>query len=100
MITWSLTTLSAGGPATIAGQALDEHAARRSVIAAAHTTVDRADAQSRPRYLLHVAGQLVALIDTGNDIVGQPDHAEAKRLIELIPTTTAHTSPSTAGAHR
>ncbi len=61
---------------------------------------DRADAQSRPRYLLHVGGQLVALIDTGNDIVGQPDHAEAKRLIELIPTSDAHTSPSAAVAHR
>lgn len=100
MITWSLTTLSAGGPTTIAGQARDEHAARRNVAAAAHTTAGRADAHSRPRYLLHVGGELIALIDTGNDIAGQPDHAEAKRLIELIPTSTAHTSPSAAVAHR
>lgn len=100
MITWSLTTLSDTGPATIAGQAPDKHAARHNVIAAAWAAADRADTQSRPRYLLHVADQLVALIDTGTDVVGQPDHAEVKRLIELIPTTTAHTSPSPAAAHR
>lgn len=40
-----------------------------------------------PRYELRAGGELVALIETGTDETGFPDHAEAAALIQRIELT-------------
>jgi hypothetical protein len=55
-------------------------------ILAAQSAVAQAGPETRPRYLLHVDGNLVALIDTGLTNEGKPDHAAAADFLNRLYT--------------
>ena len=46
--------------------------------------IERAAEASRPRYTLHIDGQLTAIVQTGDDDLGLPDHAGAAQLVERL----------------
>jgi hypothetical protein len=89
MITWALTTISADNVATVASRANNATAARDCTIHATRAAIARARPNTRPRYLLHVDGNLVALIDTGLNHDGQPDHAAAADLLDHLYAASA-----------
>lgn len=84
MITWSLTIHSPAGPTTIVGQALDEPSALSLLLAAVRKDVHSANDRVLPQYQLHLEGRLIALISTGRDEHGQPDHTEVLELIDRL----------------
>lgn len=84
MITWSLTIHSPAGPTTVVGQALDEAAALSLLLAAVRKAVHSADDRVLPQYQLDLDGRLIALLSTGRDDHGQPDHTEVLELIERL----------------
>ena len=84
MITWSLTIHSPAGPTTVVGQALDEAAALPLLLAAVRKAVHSADDRVLPQYQLHLDGRLIALLSTGRNDYGQPDHTEVLELIERL----------------
>jgi hypothetical protein len=84
MITWSLTTLSDADLATVSGYADDVPGARARAIRATKAAITRARSDVRPRYLIHVDANLVALIDTGLSPDGRPDHAATADLPEHL----------------
>ncbi|MGH3555998.1 MAG: hypothetical protein ACRDTK_00485 [Mycobacterium sp.] len=94
MITWALTTISRDDVATVTGCANDTTAARDCTVHATRAAIARARSNTRPRYLLHVDGKPVALIDTGLNHDGQPDHAAAADLLDHM-SQPASCSPST-----
>lgn len=86
-VAWSLTTTTAGRVDTIIGTAEEHEAAVTAVLAAALDAMHPARTTQlphTPRYGLRADGGLVALIQTGTDDAGCPDHAEAASLIARI----------------
>lgn len=86
-VPWSLTTTTAGRFTTIIDTADDHEAAVTAVLAAALDAIHDARAGAlpeSPRYELHAGGDLVALIQTGTDETGLPDHAGTAALIQRI----------------
>jgi hypothetical protein len=79
---WSLTSSAV----TIMGTATDHDAAVTFVLAAAQAAIDQAGRRAVPpsRYELRVDTQLIALIQTGTDEAGSPDHTAASALIARI----------------
>lgn len=94
MITWSLTIHSPAGPTTVVGQALDETAALPLLLAAVHKAVHSANDRVLPQYQLHLDGRLIALISTGRDDHGQPDHSQVLELIDRLQLDIAPAQPS------
>ncbi|MBU8841580.1 hypothetical protein [Mycolicibacterium goodii] len=86
-VAWSLTTTITGRVDTIIDTAEDHDAAVTAVLAAALDVMHAALASQlpqAPRYELRADGVLVALIQTGTDDAGRPDHAEAASMIQRI----------------
>lgn len=85
-VTWSLTATAPGRIDTTIGVAADHDAAVTAVLAAAQDAIDDARKASSPaaRYELRATGELVAVIQTGADDDGRPDHASTGALIQRI----------------
>ena len=86
-VAWSLTTTTAGRVDTIIDTAAEHEAAVTAVLAVALDAMHAAwttQLPHTPRYELRADGGLVALIQTGTDDAGCPDHAEAAALIARI----------------
>ena len=60
MTTWTLTSHTPDKTQTIIGAAEDPEHAQRLLIAATQAAIERAAEHSRPRYTLHIDGQLTA----------------------------------------
>jgi hypothetical protein len=76
MTPWTLTTITTGRHNSVIGAADTPEQAREQLIAATRAMIARAGAD-RPRYTLHVGNELAAIIQTGDDECGLPDHAGA-----------------------
>ncbi|KUH91781.1 hypothetical protein [Mycobacterium sp. IS-1556] len=84
---WTLTTATARRVDTIIGSAPDHEAAVTTALAAALDAIHHAragEASALPRYELRASDELVAVIQTGTDTAGRPDHTEAATLIQRI----------------
>ncbi|MGP4057761.1 hypothetical protein ACTWP6_23545 [Mycobacterium sp. 4D054] len=84
---WTVTTTTARRVDATIGSAQDHDVAVTAVLAAALDGIEdaRTGASSGlPRYELRVDTELVALIQTGTDDAGRPDHAECATLIQRI----------------
>ena len=87
MTTWTLTSHTPDKTQTIIGAAEDPEHAQRLLIAATQAAIERAAEHSRPRYTLHIDGQLTAIVQTGDDDLGLPHHAGAAQLLEQLSHT-------------
>jgi hypothetical protein len=85
-VPWSLTTTAPGRIDTTIGVAVDHDAAVTAVLAAAQDAIDEARkaSASAARYELRAVEELVAVIQTGADDDGRPDHASTSALIQRI----------------
>ena len=83
MTTWTLTTTAADRHNTVIGAGDTPEQAREQLITATHAMMARAG-DGRPRYTLHLAGQLAAIIQTSDDELGLPDHARAAELLTFV----------------
>jgi len=85
-VPWSLTTTAPGRIDTTMDIADDHDAAVTAVLAAALAAIDDARVSATPaaRYELRAATELVAIIQTGADEVGSPDHAATSALAQRI----------------
>jgi hypothetical protein len=85
-VPWSLTTTAPGRIDITIGVADDHEAAVTAAQAAAQAAIRDARVSAAPaaRYELRAALDLVAIIQTGTDEAGCPDHAEAAELIRRI----------------
>ena len=89
MQTWTLTIAAAAAisePPSSA-PATTPNTRARQLFAAAAALIGRADIDERPRYTLHLGGQLVAIMQTGDDEFGLPDHAGAADLLGRMQQT-------------
>lgn len=87
---WTLTTTTARRVDTMIGSAQDHEVAVTAVLAATLDAIDDArtgESAGLPRYELRVDAELMALIQTGTDDAGCPNHAEAATLIQRIETS-------------
>ena len=91
MKTWTLTI--AGGRAfserTIIGAGENTERAGEQLFTAAAAMIRRADIDERPRYTLQLGDQLAAIIQTGDDELGLPDHPATAELLAI-----QHPSPN------
>ena len=94
-VPWSLTTTAPGRIDTTIGVADDHEAAVTAALAAAQAAIDDARVSAAPaaRYELRAAAELVAIIQTGADEDGRPDHAETGELIRRIAAERALSAP-------
>lgn len=86
-VPWSLTTTTVGRVDTIIDAAEGHEVAVTAVMAGALDAMHNArigELPQLPRYELRADGDLVALIQTGTDETGQPDHAGTAALIQRI----------------
>lgn len=85
-VPWSLTTTAPQRIDTTIGTADDHDAAVTAVLFAAQDAIAAAELSTAPaaRYELRAADELVALIQTGADEDGRPDHASTSGLIQRI----------------
>ena len=83
MTTWTLTTTSRDEHHTIIGTADTTEQARQR-LTASHTAIAGSGDGQRPRYTLHIGGQSAAIINTGDDELGRPDHASAAGMLTQL----------------
>ena len=93
-VSWSLTTTAPGRSDTTMGVAHDREAAVTAALAAVQAAVDDARVSAGPaaRYELRAAGELIAIIQTGADERGRPDHGEAGNVVGRIAAERALSS--------
>lgn len=87
MNTWTITSSCRRGQHIIIGAGENPQHARTQLFAAAAAMIRRARADERPRYTLHLGDRLAAIVQTGDDELGRPDHAATADLL----TTMQHT---------
>lgn len=85
-VPWSLTTAAPGRIETTIGIGYGHEAAATAALAAALDAIKDAHMSAAPaaRYELRAASALVAIIHTGTDEAGVPDHIEAAELVRRI----------------
>lgn len=85
-VPWSLTTTAPVRIDTTMGTADSRDAAVTAVLVAAHDAITAAELSAAPqsRYELRAGGDLVAVIQTGADEDGRPDHFSTRALIQRI----------------
>lgn len=81
MKTWTVTSTGRRTQQTIIGAGQNAEHARAQLLDAAAVMIRRAAVDERPRYTLHLGDQLAAIIQTGDDERGQPDHAATADLL-------------------
>jgi hypothetical protein len=86
MNTWTVTATasSALDEHTVIGVGATPEQARTQLFGAAAALIGRAADHERPRYTLHLDGQVAAIIGTGDDELGRPDHRGAAELLRVI----------------
>jgi hypothetical protein len=88
MNTWTVSlTSSLLAERTIIGAADGAEHAREQLFAAAAALIRRTGGQERPRYTLYLGEHLAAIIQTGDDEFGLPDHLGAAELLTAIQQT-------------
>ena len=87
--TWTVTRSGRRGEQTIIGVGDNPAHARELLTAATAALIARAGDDEWPRYTLHLGGDLAAIIQTGDDHLGRPDHAGTAELLDCI----QHDSP-------
>jgi len=94
-VPWSLTTTAPCRIDTTMGIADDRDVAITAVLAAAQDAINNAQLSAAPaaRYELRAAAELVALIQTGTDDAGIPDHAGTAALIQRIEVARSSMAP-------
>src|SRR5262245_60591628 len=92
MTTWTLTTTGSRlfSEHTIIGASENTERAREQLFTAAAAMIRHADIDERPRYTLQLDDQLAAIIHTGDDELGRPDHPGTAELLAAI----QHPSPN------
>lgn len=80
---WVLTTSTHDRHTSIIGEATNPDQAREQLVAATLATINQAGA-GLPRYTLHIGRALAAIIQTGADEYGTPDHATAAQLVTQL----------------
>jgi hypothetical protein len=93
-VSWSLTTTAPGRIDTTIGVAHHHEAAVAAALATAQAAIDDARVSAGPaaRYELRASTELVAMIQTGADEHGRPDHGEAGELVGRIAAERALSS--------
>ena len=87
MNTWTVTSNSRCGHRTVIGAGDTAEQAREQIIAATHAMINQAAGGARARYTLHLGGELAAIIQTGDDELGLPDHSGAAELLSRMQHT-------------
>ena len=92
MKTWTLTITGGRGFSehTIIGAGENTERAGEQLFTAAAAMIRRADIDERLRYTLQLGDQLAAIIHTGDDELGLPDHPATAELLAAI----QHPSPN------
>ena len=94
MKTWTLTITSTNSSRhswrALIGASENTEQAREQLLTAAATMIRRGAINERPRYTLQLGDQLAAIIQTGEDELGLPDHPATAELLDAID----HTSPN------
>lgn len=88
--TWTVTRSSHRGEQTIIGLGDNPAHARGLLTAAAAALIARAGDDEWPRYTLHLGADFAAILQTGDDHHGRPDHAGTAELLGCI----HHSSPN------
>lgn len=83
MTMWTLTAASHRGLAVVIGDTATPYDAAQEMIAAVRSASARAG-DDRPRYRLCVDSEIVAIIVTGDNDAGLPDHRGAASLATKI----------------
>jgi hypothetical protein len=85
-VPWSLTITAPDRIDTTMGIADDHDAAVTAVLGAAQAAIGDARLSAAPaaRYEMRAAGELVAIIQTGPDADGSPDHTATSALVARI----------------
>lgn len=94
-VSWSITTTAPGRIESTIGMADDHESAVLAVLAAAQAAIEDARVLAAPaaRYELRAAAELVAIIQTGANEDGCPDHAETGEMIRRIAAQRALSAP-------
>ncbi|MDW5610443.1 hypothetical protein [Mycolicibacterium sp. D5.8-2] len=85
--TWTVTRTERHSHHSIIGASDNPDHARRQLYAVTAALIRRARADERPRYTLHIGEQLTAIIQTGDDRHGRPDHAATAELLTCMQHT-------------
>lgn len=85
--TWTVTRSDHRGERIIIGASTNPDHAHGQLLAAAAALIGRARADERPRYTLHLGEELIAIIQTGDDEHGRPDHAATAELLTCMQHT-------------
>ena len=88
--TWTVTRSSHRGEQTIIGLGDNPGHARGLLTAAAAALIARAGDDEWPRYTLLLGADIAAILQTGDDHHGRPDHAGTAELLGCI----HHSSPN------
>ena len=83
--TWTVTRSDHRGERIIIGASTNPDHARGQLLGAADE--GRGRAEERPRYTLHLGEELIAIIQTGDDEHGRPDHAATAELLTCMQHT-------------
>lgn len=87
--TWTVTRSGGCGEQIIIGVGDNPAHASELLTAAAAALIARAGDDEWPRYTLHLGEDIAAIIQTGDDHHGRPDHAATAELLDCI----EHDSP-------
>jgi hypothetical protein len=82
--TWALHHATPSAHHTEVGTANSAANARHALLDATRAAIAAAAADSCPRYTLRINDELVAIIATGLDEDGQPDHTEAIYFVDQL----------------
>lgn len=89
MNTWTVTTSDHAHSRTIIGTSDNpDHARSTQLDVVRHQIASATNEHALPRYTLQQDGELVAIIQTGRNPAGQPDHAGVQDILNRI----AHTN--------
>jgi hypothetical protein len=90
MNTWTVASTSRCGLRAILDAVDSAAQASEQLFAAAGAMINRAGADERPRYTLHLGDQLAAIFQTGDDELGLLDHAGAANLLTPVAGDRGH----------
>ncbi|TDH47216.1 hypothetical protein E2F47_26670 [Mycobacterium eburneum] len=83
MSIWTVTTSGVHQPRTLMGMCAGHAEARRQMVIATGSLIERGG-DDHPRYELSVDGEVAAIIHTGDDESGLPDHRCAAGMLAQL----------------
>ena len=93
MTTWTLTVTGDRPPHTLIGQATSPRTAAQDIIRAANSLTRRRGGPTFPRYEIQLGDDIVAIVQTGSDDIGLPDHQGAAQLIRQLDSVSDPYAP-------